>query len=261
MSHRSKPNLAEMLTVMRHLQDVAALKANPPEQRQVLIDGLNKLIGTNQAFIFICDGWRPGGNPRFIHQTLTTERDPLFLRYMADFGVRLPITADPYCLRSLVCPAVSQIWTAKQVLADTQTMHAYTDFMDIIRGGRISDGLVSMHRQPGIGDRIMGLGMHQFGNGRPLTPKQIALVSFTTGEVQRLIDVGHLTLCPIPDVKLSKRLQQILDRLLSGQTPKHISRELQLSVYTVREHVQRLYRQLGVNGRDELMARFVRGSK
>ena len=246
---------------MRHLQDVAALKGNPPEQRQVLIDGLNKLIGTNQAFLFMCDGWRADGNPRFIHQTLTTERDPLFLRYMADFGVRLPITADPYCLRSLVSPAVSQIWTARQVLADKRTMLAFTDFMDIIRGGRISDGLVSMHRQAGPGDRIMGLGMHQFGNGRPLTLSQIALVSLATREVQRLIDVGHLTLSPLPDVKLSKRLQQILDRLLSGHTPKQISRELHLSVHTVREHVQRLYRHFGVNGRDELMARFVRGSK
>jgi len=259
LSHRSKPNLAEILAVMRHLQDVVALKGNPPQQRQVLIDGLNKLVGTSQAFLFMCDGWRQDGNPRFIHQTLTTERDPTFLRYTADFGVRLPITADPYCLRSLASPAVSQIWTAKQVLADTRTMLAYTDFMDIIRGGRVSDGLVSMHRQAGAGDRILGLGMHQFGDGRPLTPRQITLVSFATREIQRLIDVGHLTLSPVPEVKLSKRLQQILDRLLSGQTPKQISRELHLSVYTVREHVQRLYRHLGVNGRDELMARFVRG--
>jgi len=180
---------------------------------------------------------------------------------MADFGVRLPITADPYSLRSLASPAVSQIWTAKQVLADKRTMLAYTDFMDVVRGGRVSDGVVSMHRQSGTGDRILGLGLHQFGNGEPLTPKQVLIVSFATREVQRLIDVGHLFISPAPDVKLPKRLQQVLDRLLSGQTPKEISWELGLSVFTVREHIQRLYKQLGVNGRDELMAKFVRGSK
>jgi DNA-binding NarL/FixJ family response regulator len=38
---------------------------------------------------------------------------------------------------------------------------------------------------------------------------------------------------------------------------EQMARELGVSVWTVREHIQRLYRHFGVGGRDELMARFV----
>jgi DNA-binding CsgD family transcriptional regulator len=55
------------------------------------------------------------------------------------------------------------------------------------------------------------------------------------------------------------RLAQILELLLAGESPKAIARRVGLSLWTVREHVQRLYRRLGVSGRDELMARFVAG--
>jgi DNA-binding NarL/FixJ family response regulator len=58
--------------------------------------------------------------------------------------------------------------------------------------------------------------------------------------------------------ELPPRLKQVLDRLLVGHPPKRIARELRLSVWTVREHVQRLYKRFDVNCREELMAKFVR---
>ena len=45
--------------------------------------------------------------------------------------------------------------------------------------------------------------------------------------------------------------------MLRGEGAKQIARELGLSVWTVREHIQRLYRHFGVRSRDELMSRFV----
>jgi len=68
---------------------------------------------------------------------------------------------------------------------------------------------------------------------------------------------GRLVLRPVETPDWPPRLRQVLDRLLVGQTPKRIARELGLSLWTVPDHVQRLYHHFGVSGRDELMARFV----
>jgi DNA-binding CsgD family transcriptional regulator len=45
--------------------------------------------------------------------------------------------------------------------------------------------------------------------------------------------------------------------MLAGLAPKNIAMQLGLSVYTVREHIETVYRKFGVNGRDELMSKFI----
>jgi DNA-binding CsgD family transcriptional regulator len=248
---------------MRHLADVAALKGNPPAQRQLLVDGMNRIVGTNQAFFFGGDGWRPNGRPRFVHQTLGRDNDPVFLKYMAEFGVRYPLTADPFCTRSTRDQADLQVWTFDDVLPDRATERRYEAFMEIRRGGRVKDGVVGVYRQRHT-DRICGLGMHQFGNAGRVSARQRALVRFAVTEMQGLIERGHLSIptLGVDDtiLALPPRLQQVLDHFLAGRTPKSIARNLGLSVWTVREHIQRLYRHFKVSGRDELMARFVNGS-
>ncbi len=101
--------------------------------------------------------------------------------------------------------------------------------------------------------------MHQFGSAKKLTARQRVIVTFAMHEIDRLILRGHLPLPPVQPPDLSPRLRQILDRLLSGQIPKRIARELGLSVWTVREHMERIYRHFGVTGREELMAKFISG--
>jgi DNA-binding CsgD family transcriptional regulator len=263
---RSKPNRAEMVRVMRLLADVAALKPDPVAQHQLLVDGLNAVVGTNQSFLYVVDGWWPGESPRFLHRALTTDRDPVFLQYMAEFGSRLPLTADPFAPPAMRDPGDEQAWTFADVLPDRRTERQYPEFMDIIHGGRVSDGVVSFYRVPrpaGLAPeadphRIIGFGMHQFGNAGRLRARQVALVRFAIHELRALAGRGHLTLPPPPQVPLPPRLRAVLHRLLAGQAPKSIARAMGLSLWTVREHVQRLYRLYDVSGRDELMARFVR---
>jgi DNA-binding NarL/FixJ family response regulator len=45
--------------------------------------------------------------------------------------------------------------------------------------------------------------------------------------------------------------------ILAGKNVKGIALQLGLSIHTVREHLQFVYRKLGVHGRDELMAMFI----
>jgi DNA-binding CsgD family transcriptional regulator len=261
MSKSNGLRLSDMLSVMRHLADVASVKGDPQAQRQLLVDGLNEVLGTNQGFLFACDEWRPELKPHFVHQTLSKSCDTTFLRYAAEFGIAFPLRADPYCDFSLGDRRQTQMWTMDDVYGGPRAdPRRYPEFAEIQQSGRVRDGFVTMFRTGENGDRVVGLGMHQFGAERKLKSRQIALAAFALDEVRRLIDRGHLALPPMPPRPLPARLQQVLDRLLVGHAPKAIARELGLSIHTVREHVQRLYRTLGVGGRDELMARFVRPS-
>ena len=258
VAERRRPSTEELLTVMRHLADVAALKADPVAQRELLINGLNRIAGTNQAFFFVADGWSRDGKPHFVHQTLGVDRDSVFLKYMSEFGIRHPLTADPFCAHSLDDTRDVQLRTFTDVLPDRSTERRFEPFMEIRREGRVTDGVVGFFRGTGADrDRIAGVGMHQFGAAPRLRPRQRALVEFAVAEIRRLAERGHLVMPPHEPTGLPPRLLQIRDRLLAGQVPKRIARELGLSIWTVREHIQRLYKHLGVSGRDELMARFV----
>lgn len=260
MSKSTLPSQAQILALMRHLADVAALKQNPAAQRQLLVDGLNDLIGTECGFFYVADGWREGANPHFTHMTLTSQTNDTFLRYTAEFGIKFPLENDPYCDHSIRDPSPVGAWTFDDVTARKGPKH-YPHFLDLRGTVGHRDGVVTYYRTGRAMNRIVGVGLHRFGKSRPMRRREVALAQLAVEEVRRLVERGHLTLPPLdPDAsaELSPRLRQILDRLLVGQSPKAIAFELGLSVWTVREHIQRLYAHFGVRGREELMARFVR---
>jgi hypothetical protein len=69
---------------------------------------LTCIVGTNQGLFYVGDGWRPGLHPRFSHQTLGSEHDDQWLRYLTELGPHLPIEADAFCDRSISDPAPLQ---------------------------------------------------------------------------------------------------------------------------------------------------------
>lgn len=257
MGQRSHLKEADVLRVMRHLADVAALKGDAMAQRQLLIDGLNSVVGTDAGFFYVADEWRRGRRPHFSSYTLSTQHDPLFVKYTSEFGVKFPLDDDPYCYQSITDRRPHQTWTSRDVMPDAAAEHRHANFMDLKAAGRLQDGVVSFYRTGPDADRIVGFGLHRFGRSRDLSAREVAMAALAVREVERLVARGHLVLAPAPPPELSPRLRQILDRLLAGRTPKRIARELNLSVWTVREHVQRLYKFYGVASREELTARFV----
>jgi DNA-binding NarL/FixJ family response regulator len=60
---------------------------------------------------------------------------------------------------------------------------------------------------------------------------------------------------------LTPRLQEVLGRLLEGDSEKQAARRLGISPATVHDHVKRLYVDLGVSSRGELFAHFLRASR
>src|SRR4051812_31714486 len=91
----------DVLPLMRHLADVVALRADPVAQRQRLIDGLNELFRSRRGWMFVIDDYRPGRRPVFRHQILTTDPDPMFMHYMGEFGVSIPLSGEPYADHAL----------------------------------------------------------------------------------------------------------------------------------------------------------------
>ena len=246
-----------MLNVMRHLADVASLRGDPLVQRQLFINGLNELVGTTQGFFYVGDDWRTGKPARFVHQTLTRTCDPIFLKYAAEFGVRLPLAADAFCDQSMADSRAVPVLTLADVLPDSASGRRYAWFADAARSVRMRDAVISFYRLPGT-DRMAGVGMHLFGGRRGLLARQVEMVSFAVTELGRLIERGAVALPPVvATVALSPRLRQVFDRLLDGEAPSRIAHQLGLSLWTVREHVQRIYRHFGVTSRDQLMARSV----
>jgi DNA-binding CsgD family transcriptional regulator len=259
MGKRTTPGAAEVLRVMRHLADVSALKADPPAQRQLLIDGLNEIVETDSSFFYVADEWRPDMRPHFVHHTLSSQADSTFMRYTAEFGLKFPLDDDPYCYHSIRAAAEQQAWTYRDVMPGRGAERRHFNFMELKSTGRLADGIVSFYRTGPGADRIVGVGMHCFGSASRLRPAQVAMVNLAVGEIRRLVERGHVALPPVEaGAALPPRLQQVLDRMLGGRAPSRIARELGLSVWTVREHVQRLYRHFGVSSREELMAKFVR---
>jgi DNA-binding CsgD family transcriptional regulator len=56
---------------------------------------------------------------------------------------------------------------------------------------------------------------------------------------------------------LAPRLRRVLDQLLTGKSEKEIAAALELSKHTVHEYIKMLYREIGVNSRAELLARWM----
>ena len=49
-------------------------------------------------------------------------------------------------------------------------------------------------------------------------------------------------------------MKEVLSRLLKGQAPKRIAFEMNLSVFTVRDHIKEIYKRFEVNSHAELLA-------
>jgi DNA-binding CsgD family transcriptional regulator len=255
MSHSSRPTHQQLLDVLHLMTDVAALKGDPAAQRIHLIDGLALLVGTNQGMFFVGDNWRPGENARFTHQTLGSNWDPGYLKYLQQHAAQLSLESDAFCDHLIHDPSKVQELSFARVLPDRATERKYDDFVECRIVGRVTEGIVTMVRSED--DRVIGVCLHAFGGERGPSPRDRALTLFAVQEINHLCQRGHLSLPPHQPPGLPPRLQQVMDRLLAGQNPKRVAMELGLSLWTIRDHIKRIYRHFGVSGREELTARFV----
>jgi DNA-binding CsgD family transcriptional regulator len=241
----------------RLLADVAALNSDPPTQRQALIDGLMVIFQAKLGWFFAVDNWLPGLQPKLAHQVLNSDAEPIWLQYMAEFSVKNPPDADPYSAHALLCNDTRQIWPRSVVLPDAQTEKKYQASVDLMNQINAGDGMVLAYRH-GFGTaRVVGFAVHRDKSQPKFTPHEQALALFVLDELADMEDRRVFSLRGATTPELPPRLEQVLDRVLTGKEPKEIANELRISLHTLREHLQRLYKHFDVSSREELMARYI----
>ncbi len=245
---------------MRHLADVAALRANPVQQRQVLIDGLAKIFDASIGWLCVADGWLPGRDVKLIHQVITSTSPPIFLSYMAEFAVTHSVLDDPIAYYTIHNADSEMVLTRADFLPDAASHVRFADCVALMKKMELVDGIVCGYRSGPDNGTLVGFSLHRGAGGKKINEPECRLARLAIQEIRRLAEQGHLVLRGHSEPQLSARLNQVLDRLLSGENPKAIAIALDASVWTIRDHIQALYKHFGVSGRDELMARFVGNS-
>jgi len=241
---------------MRLLGDVRA-GSTSVEQGKTLADGLAKLIGADVAWYveLVKNGraWTPinfgaGGNV-----------DGPLLNYMQQWGSEYPIDFDMLAASILADerPAFAKHW---QDISRQFALHEYSECRDFVRTLRVADMVNPIFRlRP---DHVFSINIQRIGKQRLLGEREISLIALAASEMRWMAETGRLKASIFkngtarPD--LPPRLQHVLTHLLDGVSPKKIADVLGISVWTVRDHIARLYDHFGVHTREELSAKFIR---
>ncbi|MBX9585118.1 MAG: helix-turn-helix transcriptional regulator, partial [Gemmataceae bacterium] len=103
-----------------------------------------------------------------------------------------------------------------------------------------------------------GAGLGRAAARPDFTPRATAIVQAVCAAVGSLVG-GPLARFADPGPSVPPpRCRQVLRCLLEGEGDKQIAAKLGLSRHTVNEYTKRVYRHFGVEGRTELLARWVR---
>lgn len=82
------------------------------------------------------------------------------------------------------------------------------------------------------------------------------IVFLVAGLVFYRVVKKHLPATSFIEDQLSEREIQVLKEILSGKSNREIEKELFIEKSTLKSHINRIYKKLGVSTREELMQRF-----
>ena len=216
------------------------------------------MLQTKLGWLFVCDNYRPERQVVVTHQVLTGDLRADWLKYITDFVAKFPPEADLYARCVLECDDEMQLHLRRELFADPATAARYPELLAMMEQLEVGDGMIGAYRCGPDLDRIVGFSLHRNHQSPKFSDDEIALARMALEEIREMDRRGHLILREPTALELAPRLHQVLDRVLSGRAPKQIAQELDLSVHTVREHMQRLYQRYDVGSREDLMAKFVK---
>jgi DNA-binding NarL/FixJ family response regulator len=97
---------------------------------------------------------------------------------------------------------------------------------------------------------VEGFGFMRAAGDRAFSDEDRAVVHLVRSECGRLFRTTP------ESIRLPRRAQAALDRLLSGESDKEIARALGISLHTARQYVRMILRAHGVHSRSQLIARW-----
>jgi len=274
MGKSQRLGAGELRAVYRLLSDLREMRHDRPAMHQHLADTICELIGATGGFGADIVGWRPdsaiaNSQSKLGVRSFTPTRQGFEIvgRTLRELATNNNLWDDPTFAVGIRYQTSVESLPFHRMM-DNKTLNSeFPVFAQVKHESKHVDHLLGWFQKRTYSDGtstgdVFGVSMHRYGQGGKLfAGREEALVKLLFEELHHLHTTGRLTSVNDTTHDLPPRLKQVLDLLLDGHAPKQIGLRLGLSTHTVREHIARLYKQTGVNGRDELMARFTLKNK
>lgn len=266
---RSRASRGDIRRVFDLVDACRVLGDDAPAWRQRAMEGLMSLLPASVAIgNEIADlrdlaekGWKgvpPGAPARSpshgpIRLGFTTRKQRAAWERYAE---ETPVHRTPEFTTLLKADTPSVTRSRRQIWDDASWYRSKA-FNEIHKVAGLDDYIISICRIPGT-RRASSIWMHRALDAEPFGRREWYLLDLTHRELARQIG-GPVasTLQPTP-ATLTKRQRQTLELLLAGLTEKQAAQSMGISVPTVHEFVQAIYRHFGVHSRAELSAHFIR---
>jgi DNA-binding CsgD family transcriptional regulator len=177
-------------------------------------------------------------------------------------GMFLAALKEPELLDSDVMHRFNQlkgrsVTRKRQQVVDDRVYYASAFHNEVNRPAGLDHGLYSRCTPPGR-DWQHQVVLNRAPGDRPFGRRECLLVHLLQGEIVPLFGRALATSEEARLPPLAPRLRQTLDALLEGDSEKQTALRLGLSVHTIHEYVNSLYRLFSVSSRAELLAHFLR---
>jgi len=241
--------------IVRLLSEVAADQGQVNRKREILMEGLCRLIDAQAWLWAAAPSLIPGQQPvYFYHQLggLQPEQLPAYLK-----AVEHPDTGE------MTLPFALELQNEKTHLTRRR--------QQIIPDERFSASPASkLWEEAGLGPLILSfrpldrgamssVGIYRHLDKPQFTQRESKIVHILLTEVDWL----HVEGLPVEESRslpaLAPRCRMVFTQLLHGRSRKQIAADLGLSVHTVNDYVKVLFSHFGVRSTPELLARFRMG--
>jgi DNA-binding CsgD family transcriptional regulator len=150
---------------------------------------------------------------------------------------------------------------AREQLLEAGLWHRSAHFNEVRRGFGVDDCIAAKVTLTPSPSRVQTVCVHRALREGRFNRRYLKMMELFLGEARRFIRPASIPAAQMPGGKpLSPRLQEVLERLLHGDSAKQVARRLGLSTHTVNEYIQQLHQRFNVSSRGELLALFVHGN-
>jgi DNA-binding CsgD family transcriptional regulator len=251
-------NHRDIQAIFRIVEECTELYAQPAAWQQHLLAEVGQLLRLPVGMIAELHDFEPGKRTQLIWATENGWEDDA--QRAAFFSpqsmVQGPFSISPLdvCFREAL-PSQAQATQARYQVMDRPTWQRTAAFNEFHAPARMDEVIYNAVRL-GASDQFSVLCFG--GRGSTPGPREIEIIQLVHALIAERLSTRLLTPSQPSLDDLPRRLREVYQLLLDGASEKTIATALGLSATTVNEHVQRLYRQLGVQSRAQLMTTAIR---
>jgi DNA-binding CsgD family transcriptional regulator len=239
--------------IHRLLQDLVDLCADPGEHDQVLLAGLCNIVGANRGIAISIDNFRPVGALRLISGS-SMGWDARELKLLNGFFTACDLREDTIIAAAARRPQ-SMIAVRREELVQDKEWKAAIPAAETRGLGNIRDllGAYFRHREQ---NSMTGIALHRIGREREFNLRELEILRRFNRERY------CLNVSAERDYKLTPRQSEIFRLFPAGLSRKAMADRLGVTIHTISEHIDNLYRKLQVHSDIEVMAKiYARGGR